>query len=1090
MKRILKLLLVNLFISVVLLGLIFQVDGASFPTNVKSFSANFEGPFNGWTTVTNSWSTGAPKKGANSNKPRSTNIPAPTSEQSSTQVSKMKSGPKQEHTPHGPKIFSDDFEGKFSGWTLVDPVTWFKGSPSHGAHSIQLQITGAIQRTISTVGYNEINISFEMGADSLDSSDENMQMLWFDGSDWNVLAEIDAGDDDNLLHEYQFPLPKSAENNPDFAIRFQLNGNSMDDYGFVDDVLIRGEKGVSRLSSTPTSQQTPTPTSTVTPTFTPRSTNTPTSTVTPTSTPRSTNTPTSTVTPTSTPRPTNTPTSTVTPTSTPRSTNTPTPTVAPTSTPRSTNTPTPTVAPTSIPRSTNTPTPTVAPTSTPRPTNTPASTVTPTSTTRATNTPTSTVTPTSTPRATNTSISTPTSRRLPTLATKLTPIAKSNTLTIIYGGTVLSKTIVVKEGESVKISASPDSGYQFVNWTQVGGSGTVVFKNANSESTTVTVTGGAATIRANYAITQCTLTVTNDGNGKTTPQGEVTVMPGTSQLIAATPDSGYQFVNWTQIGGAGKVVFRSANSENTTVTVTGGNAIIRANFVIIQYTLTVTNDGKGGTTPLGNVTLTDGASKTITATANNGYRFVNWTQTGGTGTVVFGNANSESTTVTITGGNAIIRANFEINQYTLTVTSDGNGRINPLGEVTTTDGASIMITATANSGYQFVNWTVPGGTGIVAFGDARSADTKVTVTGGDVTIKANFSRSLQHVITVAGGGAHSLALKNDGTVWAWGKNDAGQLGNGTMNDSMIAVPVNYFKKVIAIGAGGAHSIALTDVGTVWAWGANNDSQLGNGTRACSNIPVQVNGLTHIIAIAGGENHNLALKNDGTVWAWGSNDRGQLGTGTTTSSNVPVQVSRLTNVIAIAGGGSHSLAIKIDGTVWAWGDNQYGQLGNGTITNSSAPVQVSNLTDVITIAAGGNHSLALKSDGTVWAWGHNKYGQLGTQATADSKSPVQVSRLSQVIAIAAGFSHNLAVKRDGTVWAWGDFEIGGLRVTTPSSIPIQVNDLTHVYNIAAGGAYSLALKDDNTVLKLVNNQSGEIGNGSNSSYQDFPVQVSL
>jgi hypothetical protein len=151
-------------------------------------------------------------------------------------------------------------------------------------------------------------------------------------------------------------------------------------------------------------------------------------------------------------------------------------------------------------------------------------------------------------------------------------------------------------------------------------------------------------------------------------------------------------------------------------------------------------------------------------------------------------------------------------------------------------------------------------------------------------------------------------LKNDGTVWAWGYNGDGELGNGTNTDSNVPVPVSGLSGITAIAGGGYHSLALKNDWTVWAWGYNEYGQLGNGTNTDSNVPVPVSGLSGITAIAGGEYHSLALKNDWTVWTWGWNGYGQLGNGTNTDSNVPVQVSGLTGIMAIAGGGSHSLAI--------------------------------------------------------------------------------------------------------------------------------------------------------------------------------------
>ena len=189
--------------------------------------------------------------------------------------------------------------------------------------------------------------------------------------------------------------------------------------------------------------------------------------------------------------------------------------------------------------------------------------------------------------------------------------------------------------------------------------------------------------------------------------------------------------------------------------------------------------------------------------------------------------------------------------------------------------------------------------------------------------------------------------------------------------------------LIALATGDYHSLALKSDGTVWAWGYNYYGQLGDGSTTSSTTPVQVSGLSGVIALAGGYSHSLALKSDGTVWAWGSNYSGQLGDGSTTSSTTPVQVSNLDGVVALAAGSYHSLALKSYDTVWAWGYNYYGQLGDGSTDSStgnrSTPVQVSGLRGVIALAGGGYHSLALKSDGTVWAWGRNYHSQLGESA---------------------------------------------------------------------------------------------------------------
>nr|WP_269456777.1 Ig-like domain-containing protein [Thermanaeromonas toyohensis] len=346
---------------------------------------------------------------------------------------------------------------------------------------------------------------------------------------------------------------------------------------------------------------------------------------------------------------------------------------------------------------------------------------------------------------------------------------------------------------------------------------------------------------------------------------------------------------------------------------------------------------------------------------------------------------------------------------------------------------------------------------------------------------------------ISAGTYHSLALKSDGTVWAWGQNSYGQLGDGTTTNRYTPVQVQGLSDVVAVAAGGGHSLALKSDGTVWAWGANNYGQLGDGTTANRYTPVQVQGLSGVVAIAAAlGSHSLALKSDGTVWAWGYNYYGQLGDGTTTNRYTPVQVQGLSNVVAIAAGGSYSLALKSDGTVCAWGYNGQGQLGDGTTTNRYTPVQVQNQnlqSSVVAIATHGNHSLALKSDGTVWAWGANAYGQLGDGTTTNRLTPVQVWNLSGVVAIAGGGNHSLALKSDGTVWAWGYNGAGQLGDGTTISryTPVQVQGLSGVVAVAGGSNHSLALKSDGTVWAWGQNGYGQLGDGTTTN-RTTPVQV--
>ncbi|MFF5211566.1 RCC1 domain-containing protein [Streptosporangium sp. NPDC000396] len=282
---------------------------------------------------------------------------------------------------------------------------------------------------------------------------------------------------------------------------------------------------------------------------------------------------------------------------------------------------------------------------------------------------------------------------------------------------------------------------------------------------------------------------------------------------------------------------------------------------------------------------------------------------------------------------------------------------------------------------------------------------------------------LAGVEAVSTGLAHSLALLSDGTVMAWGDNTVGQLGIGTVGGvEPRPVPVPGLTGVRAIVAGDLHSLALLSDGTVRAWGFNNDGELGDGTVNVSGTPVTVVGpggagvLGGVRRIAAGSFHSLALLSDGTVRAWGENFDGQLGDGTVNDALTPVTVvgpggaGVLGGVRRIAAGGLHSLALLSDGTVRAWGDNSSGQLGNGDKPNDSdTPVTVVGLNGVFAIAAGGLHSLALASNQPVKAWGENGAGQLGDgNAPNDSDTPVSIrTGVSGLVSISAGSNHSIA-----------------------------------------------------------------------------------
>ncbi|TCL65887.1 alpha-tubulin suppressor-like RCC1 family protein [Hydrogenispora ethanolica] len=342
---------------------------------------------------------------------------------------------------------------------------------------------------------------------------------------------------------------------------------------------------------------------------------------------------------------------------------------------------------------------------------------------------------------------------------------------------------------------------------------------------------------------------------------------------------------------------------------------------------------------------------------------------------------------------------------------------------------------------------------------------------------------------VATGDEYSLVLKN-GQVYAWGRNNYGQLGIGSYTDKAAPTQIPDLSGITQIATGKYHSLALKNDGTLYAWGYNNTGQVGNGTTSSANHPnaPQIV-LTNVKAIAAGADFSMALKQDGTVWTWGDNSAGQLGVGTTQSSTTPGMVPGISNIVAIAAGMNFALALNSNGTINAWGANSNGQLGNNSNSSSLSPVAVANLTHVIAIGAGEMHSLAATSDGKVWGWGNGSSGQLGN-GTSSRKIPTEIAGISNVIQISGGLYHSIALSSDGTVWTWGSNSTGQLGrndISGRSDTPVQVSSLSGVTAIATKTSHSLICNASGVFWSWGKNNYGQLGNGgTTTSFVPVPV----
>ncbi|RXR20916.1 T9SS type A sorting domain-containing protein [Flavobacterium amnicola] len=274
--------------------------------------------------------------------------------------------------------------------------------------------------------------------------------------------------------------------------------------------------------------------------------------------------------------------------------------------------------------------------------------------------------------------------------------------------------------------------------------------------------------------------------------------------------------------------------------------------------------------------------------------------------------------------------------------------------------------------------------------------------------------------TISAGNSHNLVIKTTGTLWAWGNNADGQIGVGS-NAARFNIPqqigtdTNWSK----ISAGDEYCVAIKTDGTLWTWGDNTYGQLGDNSTADKNAPVQIGTATDWIQISAGTDHTLALKSNGTLWAWGRNNVGQFGTASPTSSLVPIQIGTDTNWSKIFAAREHSIAIKTDTTYWVWGGNTNGQFGNTTTTSSATPTAITSFNNPLQISKGHQHSIIIKQDGTLWSTGGNASGQLGNGNNTQQTTPVQENTLATNWSfVSSKVSHTAALKSDGTLYTWG------------------------------------------------------------------------
>ena len=364
-------------------------------------------------------------------------------------------------------------------------------------------------------------------------------------------------------------------------------------------------------------------------------------------------------------------------------------------------------------------------------------------------------------------------------------------------------------------------------------------------------------------------------------------------------------------------------------------------------------------------------------------------------------------------------------------------------------GFNPLATQTSTILYNLYGWGVGTG-GALGLGNTTTYSSPMQV--GSLTVWSS--------VNISSGSNFSAAIKSDGTLWMWGNNPYGQLGLGNTTNYSSPKQVGALTNWSQIASSGPYSsVAIKTDGTLWAWGYNGYGSLGLGNTTNYSSPKQVGSLNTWYKLSGGTTFVLSIKTDGTLWSWGRNDSGQLGLGNITNYSSPMQVGALTTWSNVFSSSGSSYAIKTDGTLWSWGNGLVGALGLGNTTYYSSPMQVGALTNWAKVTTNGaNFALAVKTNGTLWGWGYNVNGQLGLNNTTNYSSPKQVGSLTTWAKTFGGSSYSMAIDTSGKLYAWGNNNVGqlGLSNTTNYSSPKQVGALTTWSSVSLGANQNLGL----------------------------------
>jgi alpha-tubulin suppressor-like RCC1 family protein len=630
----------------------------------------------------------------------------------------------------------------------------------------------------------------------------------------------------------------------------------------------------------------------------------------------------------------------------------------------------------------------------------------------------------------------------------------TTSVTFTIGGTVsgLSGTgLVLQDNSGDNLPVAKNGSFTFPTALPSGSSFSVTaFAQPASPSQTCAVTGGGGTATANITgiLVNCTTTTFTLGGTITglTGSGLILQNNGANSLPVSANSSSFTFTSQVASGSTYAVTALAQPTPNCAIT-NGSGKVGNAGISNIAIACGGNSSNIGVTVSglLANtsVVLQDNGSDNLTVSANGIATNFNTPVASGAAyavTVLTQPAGQTCTLGTNAGGKA---AGANINVAVICATTITAGVAHTCAVSVASTGTGTVLCWGSNEFGQLGN------------GETASSTSPVQVVGLDPS-----------VVSVAAGSESTCALTGMGTVWCWGSNSNGQLGDGTFTQSMVPVQVMDsdgnapLSDVARIAAGGFHTCAVTNLGAALCWGDNRNGQLGNGKEIVSALPVAVSGLSSgVSTIAAGSDFTCAVNTTGEAECWGDGASGRLGNGTAASSATPSTVldaagaSPLSGVVTISAGVENACVITVGGNVFCWGANGSGQVGNGAVSAASTtPVEVlqadgtSPLAGVVAVSSGMDGNCAVTVSGATLCWGSNASGQLGNGSGANSSTPVAVMGIaSGTVAITSGEQHVCAATSAGTAQCWGANTSGQLANGTArsSAIAVQAEGVNHV-----------------------------------------------